>query len=596
MDKDLYRDILGLPPGKRPPHYYDLLGIKVFESDGKKIHKAGLATIKKLRVWQAHKDSDIAAWVHDAMDAVSRACTILELPDKKEEYDKSLSGQLGVDLNSEKGYRKLKLNKRLLKNCPCGAQVSQLAPMCGECGFIFSTGARLELSSSDDSLSGGSSGKGKWEILFKHLKPLVILSFVVVAVGFLTMRVFRECHRSIGSKKNESVEKVKGDDTSQNDDEAPLAAPDSGTSKDRAEKEESNLTATLGNAPDVAFNESMMELLFSERFNESLSFLRESKHKNAFPELEEVLVELNRINTSILEKLKHEKGEEILVNFPNGTKKARISHVEGSAVFVNPIVAGVVLSIEKKIPAESVSGEDKLKRIDKISDKSLNVLKIIEAVKIKDYKQAKKNLGEMGTFSCFFKDKVDELRYKYDSYVPLLIKSQGKNGVASRETLPEGQPKYCHGIPFILETAYVGPKNERDGKAYGETFYVRDIDVSNVRGAYMLMNCGWGIPKHHIATITFYFSENFKYRYKCVTGVNLRDWRIGSPYDLQVSDRSHFVAFPLEGGIGRMDGYYVQFPRKMTNFILKRIKVETFNGELEWGVLALHAITLKRTP
>ena len=52
MSEDLYTKILELPPGERPPHYYELLGLDLFKVDEKAIHKKGLQQVKKLKEWQ----------------------------------------------------------------------------------------------------------------------------------------------------------------------------------------------------------------------------------------------------------------------------------------------------------------------------------------------------------------------------------------------------------------------------------------------------------------------------------------------------------------------------------------------------------------
>jgi len=143
MAADLYEEILGIPAGERPPHHYDLLGIELFESDGRAIHAAGLGQMRELKSWALHPDPATAALVQELLNSVSRACTTLEVPEKKGAYDQELALALGVDLSEKKDYRVL-LRPPKLRNCPCGAQMSVVAPVCTSCGFVFSTGQRLK--------------------------------------------------------------------------------------------------------------------------------------------------------------------------------------------------------------------------------------------------------------------------------------------------------------------------------------------------------------------------------------------------------------------------------------------------------------------
>jgi len=91
MSGDLYAEILGLPAGERPPNLYELLAVQLFESDGKKIHAGGLKQIQKLKRWQLHPDAAISDRIQQLLNEVSRACTILEMPDKKKGYDVQLA-------------------------------------------------------------------------------------------------------------------------------------------------------------------------------------------------------------------------------------------------------------------------------------------------------------------------------------------------------------------------------------------------------------------------------------------------------------------------------------------------------------------------
>lgn len=144
MLEDLYTKILNLPEGGRPPHYYDLLAIDLFESDGNRIHSAGLQQMKTLREWQLHPDQAIANSVLDILSQVSAACTTLEVLARKEDYDRQLAETLGMDLSQEEAYQILTAETEL-RECPsCGTEVSNISILCIECGHNFETGERVQ--------------------------------------------------------------------------------------------------------------------------------------------------------------------------------------------------------------------------------------------------------------------------------------------------------------------------------------------------------------------------------------------------------------------------------------------------------------------
>jgi hypothetical protein len=54
MSQDLFQKILDVKRTEGQPfHYYALLGIELFESDAREIHKAGLRQMKRLKEWHA---------------------------------------------------------------------------------------------------------------------------------------------------------------------------------------------------------------------------------------------------------------------------------------------------------------------------------------------------------------------------------------------------------------------------------------------------------------------------------------------------------------------------------------------------------------
>lgn len=145
MDRELYKKILGVEWSKgNPLQHYILLKIKLFESDGELIHKAGLKQMKKLREWQLHPDAKIRQEVQEMLNEISMACSILEVEAKKKVYDQKLSKQLGIALSTDRPYKTLTIQSKL-STCPnCKAQVSRLAILCIECGYNFQTKQRLQ--------------------------------------------------------------------------------------------------------------------------------------------------------------------------------------------------------------------------------------------------------------------------------------------------------------------------------------------------------------------------------------------------------------------------------------------------------------------
>lgn len=98
MARDLYVVILGLPPGPRPPHYYDLLGLRLFENDPSVIHAGGLCQTRQLKAWELHKDPAVVRGIQTLHVEVSQALYTLEFPARKSAYDQELAKTLGMDL------------------------------------------------------------------------------------------------------------------------------------------------------------------------------------------------------------------------------------------------------------------------------------------------------------------------------------------------------------------------------------------------------------------------------------------------------------------------------------------------------------------
>jgi len=139
MSDNLYTEVLGIAPGDCPPHFYALLQVNVFEADGQVIHTAGLRQIKRLKQYQLHPDPQTAQRVQELLNQISRACTVLEVPEKKKDYDLLLAAELGIDLSQRVGYQVL-TRAGEYKACPnCHVRMSKLAVLCIDCGYDFRT-------------------------------------------------------------------------------------------------------------------------------------------------------------------------------------------------------------------------------------------------------------------------------------------------------------------------------------------------------------------------------------------------------------------------------------------------------------------------
>ena len=94
---DPYTDYLGLPPGPRPPHYYELLGLELFCSHHERINQAARKQFRIIKPYHDHYDRDTREAIQDIMNAIATARVVLTDPKKKEHYDAALAKKLDVD-------------------------------------------------------------------------------------------------------------------------------------------------------------------------------------------------------------------------------------------------------------------------------------------------------------------------------------------------------------------------------------------------------------------------------------------------------------------------------------------------------------------
>lgn len=94
---DPYLLYLELPPGPRPPHYYDLLGLELFCSHHERIENSVRKLFRLLKPYQEHPERATRETIQDIMNRIARARVVLTDPPRKQAYDKALAEELGID-------------------------------------------------------------------------------------------------------------------------------------------------------------------------------------------------------------------------------------------------------------------------------------------------------------------------------------------------------------------------------------------------------------------------------------------------------------------------------------------------------------------
>jgi formylglycine-generating enzyme required for sulfatase activity len=94
---DVYAQLLGLPPGARPPDHYSLLGIPLFTSNRRTVEEAAHRRMEHLDRIALHPDSATRKAVQRLMTEVAQARVCLANPPAKARYDAELSARLGLD-------------------------------------------------------------------------------------------------------------------------------------------------------------------------------------------------------------------------------------------------------------------------------------------------------------------------------------------------------------------------------------------------------------------------------------------------------------------------------------------------------------------
>ena len=98
MEFDPYAQWLRIPADRRPPSYYDLLGLPAFESDAVRIRQCVLERSEQVRRYQLGPHSQSAIQL---LGELSRAFDTLTSPDRKLQYDRRLAGMATEDSSVE---------------------------------------------------------------------------------------------------------------------------------------------------------------------------------------------------------------------------------------------------------------------------------------------------------------------------------------------------------------------------------------------------------------------------------------------------------------------------------------------------------------
>ena len=109
---DFYTRLLGIAPGKRPPNYYELLGLALFTSNFRWIESAVHRRMEELDPFALHPDAAVRRGMQELVTEVAQARVCLVDPETKRKYDRELAASLGlntetVDLPAPASRRKI---------------------------------------------------------------------------------------------------------------------------------------------------------------------------------------------------------------------------------------------------------------------------------------------------------------------------------------------------------------------------------------------------------------------------------------------------------------------------------------------------------
>ena len=97
--EDPYTRYLDLPAGPRPPHLYQLLQLELFCGEPERIRHAARKQFRRIKPFEDHPDRDMREAIQDIMTQIATARVVLCDPEQKQEHDRTLAAELGVDLD-----------------------------------------------------------------------------------------------------------------------------------------------------------------------------------------------------------------------------------------------------------------------------------------------------------------------------------------------------------------------------------------------------------------------------------------------------------------------------------------------------------------
>ncbi len=97
MTPDPYSTYLSLPPGPRPPNYYELLQLELFCSHHERINQAVRKQFRIIKRYHDHHDRETREVIQNIMNAIATARVVLTDPARKEDYDEALAQEMDID-------------------------------------------------------------------------------------------------------------------------------------------------------------------------------------------------------------------------------------------------------------------------------------------------------------------------------------------------------------------------------------------------------------------------------------------------------------------------------------------------------------------
>ena len=98
LAEDPYTKYLDLPSGPRPPNMYQLLQLEPFCSEPERIKHAARKQFRRIKPFEDHPERDMREAIQDIMTQIATARVVLCDPDQKQEYDRDLAAETGIDL------------------------------------------------------------------------------------------------------------------------------------------------------------------------------------------------------------------------------------------------------------------------------------------------------------------------------------------------------------------------------------------------------------------------------------------------------------------------------------------------------------------